>query len=167
MLAFDPHIIQLLLLTLAAALMIVIGLLLWDLRDKREQIRRLTALALTQGKAERLDFYDDKGELKLSVNSDMVYYLEAADNYVIIHYINAGKAEKLFVRTSLKNIEWRYRDKQLVRCHRSFIVNLPRVEMMRRQDGEVVLDFNDERIPAVPVSKGYVEQIMKRFTSTK
>ncbi len=112
---------------------------------------------------EMYNFYDEKGELKLSVKPEMLYYLEAADNYVQIVYISSGKMEKLLIRNTLKNIEWRFRDKELVRCHRSFIVNIAKVQVMRRKEGEVMLDFGEEKIPLIPVSKGYGGRIMERF----
>ncbi len=109
---------------------------------------------------EMYNFYDEKGDLKLSVKPDMVYFIEAADNYVMIYYLNAGKLEKLLIRNSLKSVEWRFRDKGLIRCHRSYIVNIHLVKLFRRQDGELLLNFGDEKIPAVPVSKGYAESVM-------
>ena len=112
---------------------------------------------------DKYNFYDEKGELKLSVSPELVYYLDAADNYVQIHYLNAGKLEKLLIRNSLKNIEWRFKDKGLVRCHRSYVVNLNLVKLFRRQEGELFLDFGDERLPAIPVSKSYGEGVMSKI----
>ena len=34
------------------------------------------------------------------------------------------------------------------------------VKLFRRQEGEVMLDFGDEKIPSIPVSKGYVDSVM-------
>ena len=116
-----------------------------------------------QDRVEMYNFYDEKGELKLSVKPEMLYYLEAADNYVEIHYMNSGKMEKLLIRNTLKNIEWRFRDKDLIRCHRSFIVNVGKVQVLRRKDGEVFLDFGEDKISPIPVSKGYGEKILERF----
>lgn len=112
----------------------------------------------------RYHFYDEKGELKLSVRPDMVYYLEAADNYVQICYMSAGKLEKMLIRNTLKNIEWRFRDKGLVRCHRSYVVNLNQVCALRRQENELVLDFGEEKIKPIPVSRGYGEIVVKQMT---
>ena len=118
-----------------------------------------------QGQDEMYNFYDEKGELKLSVKPDMLFYLEAADNYVQIIYVSGTKTEKLLIRNTLKNIEWRFREKDLVRCHRSYIVNMRKVQVLRRKEGEVLLDFGDERIAPIPVSKGYGDKIMERFTN--
>ena len=138
--------------------------ILWMVvKSRGEQIVRLQARqthVVEDVPEEMYNFYDEKGDLKLSVKPDMVYFIEAADNYIMVYYLNAGKLEKLMIRNSLKNIEWRFRDKGLIRCHRSYIVNIRLVKLFRRQDGEVLLDFGDEKIPHVPVSKGYGESVM-------
>lgn len=138
--------------------------ILWMVvKDRGAQIVRLKArqVRVTEETPEEMyNFYDEKGELKLSVKPNMVYFIEAADNYIMVYYLNAGKLEKLMIRNSLKNIEWRFRDKGMVRCHRSYIVNIPMVKLFRRQEGEVLLDFGDEKVPSVPVSKGYGDSVM-------
>lgn len=113
---------------------------------------------------EMYHFYDERGELKLSIRSEMVYYLESADNYVTIYYINGAKLDKMMIRNTLKNIEWRFLDKGLVRCHRSFIINIKKVSVIRRQESEVVVDFADGRVPTIPISRGYSEQVMNKFS---
>ncbi len=115
---------------------------------------------------EMYNFYDERGELKLSVKPEALYYLEAADNYVQIHYSNAGKMQTLMIRNTLKNIEWRFKGKELMRCHRSYVVNFSKIQLLRRQEGDVVLDFGDDRLPHIPVSKGYSNDILKRFTTS-
>lgn len=113
---------------------------------------------------EMYHFYDERGELKLSIRPEMVYYLESADNYVTIYYINGAKLDKLMIRNTLKNIEWRFLDKGLVRCHRSYIINIKKVSVIRRQESDVVVDFADSRVPTIPISKGYSEQVMSKFS---
>lgn len=133
-----------------------------DASAARSQLEKLskTEEREMQERVDMYNFYDEKGELKLSVKPDKLYYLEAADNYVKIHYSRGGKIERLMIRNTLKNIEWRFRDKGLVRCHRSYIVNLNKVQVLRRQEGEVLLDFGEEKIPPIPVSKGYGEKML-------
>ena len=145
--------------------------MLWtSLKDRDNQILRLTAKLkhaqepiADEVQPEMFNFYDERGELKLSVKPEMVYYIESADNYVVIYYMNMGKLEKLMLRNSLKNIEWRFHDKGLIRCHRSYIVNMSQVKMFKRQDGEVILEFGDERIPGIPVSKGFGESVLSKL----
>jgi len=113
--------------------------------------------------SEMFNFYDERGEMKLSVKSENLYYIETADNYVQVHYQNLGKMQVLMIRNSMKNIEWRFKDTSLMRCHRSYLVNLKKVQMVKRVEGEMQLDFNDEKIAALPVSRAYANQVMRYF----
>lgn len=146
-------------------LSIVAALFANDASEARRQLERMSEAERreVQGYADMYNFYDDKGELRLSVRPEKLYYLEGADNYVKIHYSNGGKMERLMIRNTLKNIEWRFRDKGLVRCHRSYIVNLSKVQVLRRQEGDVLLDFGEERVLPVPVSKGYGEKMLSHL----
>ena len=146
-------------------LFVIIGVLWAVFGDVAEQIR-LWEQGNMQDSREQdtmYKFYDEKGDLKLIVKPEMLFYLEAADNYVQIHYMNVGRMEKMLIRNTLKNIEWRFRDKDLVRCHRSYIVNLANVKVLKRSDGEVWIDFGNEKIEQIPVSKGYGDKVLERF----
>lgn len=141
-----------------------IMILMFEVREKHVQLQRLSNSTSDYAQPDMYNFYDEKGELKLSAKPDTIYYIESADNYIIVHYMSAGKKEKLMIRNTLKNIEWRFHGTQLVRCHRSFIVNLNKVQMMKRQDNEVVLDFGEAHVAPIPVSKGYGEKVISHFT---
>lgn len=112
-----------------------------------------------------LCFYDEKGDLRLSLNSDSLYYIESADNYVNIHYLNKGKINNFMLRNSLKNIDELFGTKNLLRCHRSYIVNFDKVKILRKSDDGLRLDFDNENIPNIPVSRTYSDRVMERFTS--
>lgn len=80
-----------------------------------------------------LKFTDEKGELKLSVFIDNLLYIESAENYATIHYINKSKVSHFLIRNSLKWMEENLiADTPLVRCHRSFIINLDKVKVMKK-----------------------------------
>jgi len=146
------------------ALLIVIGIVLFHyLSELQEKLALFYKEHEDREDVQMFNFYDERGEMKLSVKPDNLYYIESADNYVQIHYHNLGKMQVLMIRNSMKNIEWRFKDSTLVRCHRSYLVNLKKVQMVKRVEGEVVLDFNDEKIAALPVSKAYADHVMTYF----
>lgn len=153
---------------LIALLFAMIGVLIYAVSMLNNKIEQMTLNPESNvQEVDKYNFYDDKGDLKLSVRSDAVYYIEAADNYAIIHYMSSGKMEKLMIRNTLKNIEWRLKGKGLVRCHRSYIVNLKLVHLLRRTEGDIELDFDDAKIPNIPVSKSYAGEVMDLFTTPK
>ena len=61
-------------------------------RDKKEQIERLADYPSSlENSRDMIPFYDDKGILKFSIKKENLLYLESAENYVNICYLNKGK----------------------------------------------------------------------------
>ena len=71
-----------------------------------------------------------KKDLRLLVKLGNLFYIESADNYVNIYYLNKSKVSRFILRNSLKNIEESLTEFGLIRCHRSFIVNIEKVKVL-------------------------------------
>ena len=83
-----------------------------------------------------LPFLDDKKSLKLAVTANAILYIEAADNYVNICYLNNDKLVRFPLRSSMRSIEQICEANNIVRCHRSYYVNLRKVRAIQKgQDG--------------------------------
>ncbi len=110
-------------------------------------------------------FSDEKGDLKLSVMLDNLLYIESADNYANICYLNKSDVSHFLLRNSLKRIEEQYAaDTPLTRCHRSYIVNMDKVKILKKIKGAIVLELDVERTPDIPVSKTYYDSFMQKFS---
>lgn len=110
-------------------------------------------------------FYDEKNELRISIKRNNLLYIESADNYVNIWYMNKGKLTKFMLRNSLKAIEESLADTSVLRCHRSFIANFEQVKVIRRQKDGIYLEFGIEKVPDIPISKTYNEKVTHWFMS--
>ena len=142
----------------------IIIFLALEVKEKNARIQQLMGeIDIQKSAPERFNFYDEKGELRLSVQPELVYYLEGADNYVIIHHLNDTKMERTMIRNTLKNLAWHFRNQGLIRCSRSYIVNIMKVQMLRKVDGEVMLDFGSNKIPPIAVSKGYMADVIEKM----
>lgn len=109
-------------------------------------------------------FYDEKNELRLSIKKESLLYIESADNYVYIWYLNkAQQLSKFMLRNSLKAIEENQVDNCVLRCHRSYIVNFEQVKVIRRQKDGIYLEFNIDKVPDIPISKTYSEKVTHWF----
>ncbi|MDR2802193.1 MAG: LytTR family transcriptional regulator DNA-binding domain-containing protein, partial [Prevotellaceae bacterium] len=121
-------------------------------KDKEKQLQLLQENALAAApKQNTCSFYDERGDLRLSVARENLLYIEAADNYVTVWYLNKGSLAKLLLRNSLKAIEKNMAQTNVVRCHRSYMVNLEAVTLIRRQKGEIFMEFGKEHVPDIPV----------------
>jgi hypothetical protein len=74
-------------------------------RDKKAQIDRMSEMqAFSDNTRDMIPFYDDKSVLKFSVKKENLLYLESAENYVSICYLNKGKISKYLLRDTLKKM---------------------------------------------------------------
>jgi DNA-binding LytR/AlgR family response regulator len=146
--------------------------LYFELKDQDVIIRKLLAgRSLKQNMDnEQLEdakdivhFKDEKGTLRLLVKQSNLYYIESADNYVNIYYSNKNKITRFMLRNTLKNIEEAVSEYALIRCHRSYIVNIDKVKVLRREKDGLFIDLGVEEINDIPVSKTYSDKIMELF----
>jgi branched-subunit amino acid transport protein AzlD len=134
-------------------------------RDKKEQIERLAdSPAFSDSSRNMIPFYDDKGILKFSVMKENLLYLESAENYVNICYLNKGKVSKYLLRDTLKKMEDSFSGTEIVRCHRSYIVNFEKVKVIRKDKDGLKLEFDNPSMADIPVSKTYVNTVMQTFS---
>jgi len=109
-------------------------------------------------------FRDEKNELRFSVKTADLLYLEAADNYVIIHYLDGSKLANYMIRNSMKNIEPGMKDYSVVRCHRSYMVNFERVKIIKKEHDGLVLELDSPIKKLIPISRTYIEDVMALFS---
>ncbi|MDR0546897.1 MAG: LytTR family transcriptional regulator [Dysgonamonadaceae bacterium] len=110
-------------------------------------------------------FYDEKNELRLSVNRNNLLYIESADNYVQIWYLNKGSLARFMLRNSMKTMEEQLADTNVLRCHRSYMVNFEQINVIRRQKDGMYVEFGIKDVPDIPISKKYSEKVIQYFTN--
>ena len=98
-------------------------------------------------------FVKTNGRL-LRINFEEVLYIEALSTYVVL----VTEKQKHIVGGTLKNIEERLPFRHFLRVHRSYIVNLHRVEAL--EDNMLKLGQYE-----VPVSRGYQDELAQRLQS--
>lgn len=124
------------------------------LKNLRESIRQDEE----EQKRANVLFHDDKG-LRLSVKRDNLLLIESADNYVCVWYLNNGSVKKAMVRNTMKRVAEQLGDSNIRRCHRSYMVNLDRVKVLRREKEGIFIEIGHEGVPDIPISKTYAESI--------
>jgi hypothetical protein len=113
-----------------------------------------------------IPFRDEKGILRFSLKREDLLYLEAADNYVLIHYLDGDKQLKYMIRTTLKRIEHELPSKNLVRCHRSFMINIDHVRTIRKEKEGLIIKFESPVNTTVPISKTYLDVFIRKLSAT-
>lgn len=106
-----------------------------------------------------------EGSTKESVTllpSDFLF-AESEGNYVSIHYIDGGEANQAMLRTSMKNvIAILCENKDIIQCHRAYIVNLRYVASVEGRSSGIGLKLRHCEA-VIPVSKSYVSSVKEHI----
>ena len=110
-----------------------------------------------------INFYDYNGSLKLTINSDSLYYMESQDNYVKIYYENQGKLLSYMLRCRTKAIEENLAETSMVRCHRSYMVNVMKINHIKKVGKARYIVLTNDDIKPIPVSKSYFKNLIEKI----
>lgn len=134
-------------------------------QDKKEKLAMIQGMKEEVSTGNMIAFFDDKGVLKLSVKKESILYIEAAENYVCVHYINKDKISKYLLRETLKKLEKDFESTRIVRCHRSYMINFDKVRVIKRDKSGLKLELDIDDQTEIPVSKTYIGSVMQTFTN--
>ena len=113
-----------------------------------------------------IQIFDTKGEMRLSVRREHLLLIESADNYICVWYTNNNSPKKVLVRNTLKHVVEQLASTHIQQCHRSYMVNLDLVKVMRREKEGMFIEFGIAGVPDVPISKTYVDSVKKWLMSS-
>ena len=144
----------------------IISITAFTLQDRNSRLRQIEddydkamqERASTKG---IIPFYDERGELQLSVTKENLLYVESADNYIYIWYMKGNLPKKLMLRNTLKRTAELLADTNVMRCHRGYMVNMEQVKVLRREKEGFYLELGVEGVKDIPVSKTYGEAVLK------
>ncbi|MPR33694.1 LytR/AlgR family response regulator transcription factor [Salmonirosea aquatica] len=98
----------------------------------------------------------------LTVAVDDLLFIESADNYSEVVFIQKDKVEKTLLRGSLSRFEEQIHHPDLVRCHRSYIVNLQQVESISGNAQGYKLQLKHHSV-LIPVARRYGDRVADYF----
>lgn len=121
--------------------------------------------ARPENQTHKITLFDNSGALKLSLNPENLYYIESDDNYIKVWYTDSkGELRQYILRCRLKTVEESFKGSPLVRCHRKYIVNISKVDALRKESDGYILDLGNESIPPITVTKTYTDSVLSHFT---
>lgn len=138
-----------------------VSLLYISWKDKKVNLD--TLLKQLRSKPQFIAFKDENNILRFTIKAADLIYLSASDNYVEIHYKSGSKLKKYLLRNTLKRMEDEFHELPLLRCHRSYMVNLDQVKMFKREKGQISLWMDDEGEVTIPVSRSYGKSVTEIF----
>ena len=112
-----------------------------------------------------IQIIDEKGEMRLSIRRENLIMIESADNYVCVYYLSDQKVKKTMVRNTLNRIAEHMKGTHIVRCHRSYMINLDHAQVLHRDKEGVFIEVGIEGIPDVPISRTYAQNVQDWLVS--
>ena len=106
---------------------------------------------------------DSRGILQLSVANENLLYIESADNYMCVWYKKNDILKKQLLHITMKEMSEQLAESNIVRCHRSYMINLDLVKVMRREKGNLFLELEEPGVREIPISKTYGEAVLRRL----
>jgi DNA-binding LytR/AlgR family response regulator len=141
----------------------------YHLLDSRQSDLRAVASAITPVRDDApkmVNLHDNNGTLRLSINTDALYYFESEDNYIKVYYKHNEKLLSYMLRCRTRSVERSLEGTCMVRCHRSFIVNINKIRVMGENRRMHFLTLDDEQVSPIPVSKSYYQSLLSSLNTS-
>lgn len=132
--------------------------------EKKAEIKKLKSeldSVVTEKAATKdtISFYDERGEMQLSIAKEHFLFVESADNYVNVWYLKNALPRKLMLRMTMSRMEEQLAGTSAVRCHRSYIINMEQVKVLQRDKDGFYAEMGIEGVPDLPVSRTYSDAV--------
>ncbi len=123
----------------------------------------IIASSLRHGRSSqvKIRLLSENGRDHLNLNSEELLYVKSQDNYSSIVIEKDGICKRILLRGSLTFFENQIQDNSIVRCQRSFLVNLNRVVKFSYNSKVGTLELGGV-LEVIPVSKKYLAHIKTR-----
>lgn len=141
----------------------ILCILFFSYQERSAKLKELMNENIGFKSSSLISIRDSRGVLQLSVAKENLIYIESADNYICIWYLKNEMLKKQLMRITMKDISEQLADTNIVRCHRSYMVNLDLVKVMRREKENLFLELGVPNVKEIPISKTYGEQVLRRL----
>jgi len=134
----------------------------------QEQARKLKAIRheLESGRDSNdpyIQVLDERGEMRLSIKRENLLYIAAEDNYVCVSYLAGNNVKNIMVRNTLKRVAEQLDSDKIMRCHRSYLVNIDHIKVLRREKDGFYIEMGIDKVPDIPISKTYGEALTSKI----
>ncbi len=108
-----------------------------------------------------ISFKESSDKEKLNLRLKDILYVESSDNYVVIYYRFNQTIEKEILRNTIKKLELELQPYQIIRCHRSYMVNPINIIKKEKTNKGFNLFLKGVENITIPVSKSYNSELEK------
>ena len=120
---------------------------------------------LTRHDTKLLTVNDENDRPVISMPSDHLIYIKSEDNYIAVVYRAGDKIKKTLVRSTLKKLEDRFTSANMLRTHRSFMVNMDNIGEVRRTTRGFAIKMKHVE-EEIPVSSNYKTRLEEKIAGS-
>lgn len=125
----------------------------------RKKYNKLSQLSTESTKIKNLILFDGSYKNdKIALLPEQILFINSQDNYACIHYLEKGELIRHMIRSTLSRIEHSIQSQLLIRCHRSYIINLSQIESYKKEKNRRNLKLKHYN-KSIPVSKKKIHMI--------
>lgn len=132
-------------------------------RDSKKKLSGILELPESAAQRPMVHLRDEKGMLRMSLKHSDLLYMQGSDNYVTVFYQAQEKLTKFMLRNTLRAMEEELKEEAIIRCHRSWLVNIEKVKLIRREKEGLLLELDSTPPSSVPVSRTYMHDVLAAF----
>jgi len=132
-------------------------------RDSKQKLSEIREQPELSGQKPMIALRDEKGVLRMSLKLSDIIYMQGSDNYVTVWYQAQNKLSKFMLRNTLRAMEDELSEEPVIRCHRSYLVNIEKVKLIRREKEGLSLELDSTPVCTVPVSRTYMDDVLAAF----
>lgn len=154
--------------SIAAASVLVVINQLYLLRQKVEQLSKDSTLKQNEADKKapsKIEFESENKTDYFQVLTEQLILIKSASNYVEVVYRQNDKVHKKLIRNTMQKIEKLFAPyPEMIRCHRSFIVNKNYIQKVERGPNGLVL-FMSDYPQEIHTSRQYVLKVKEALKS--
>lgn len=133
-----------------------IGILLLYLEQQVQMVEELTLkVNKPANPSESITISDENGKVALNMPLRNVLYFKSEDNYILLFYKNENGLKKELIRTNLKKLEQELNVSNLIRIHRSYMINSQNLLSAVKTPRGYMVRMDVESTHHLPVSATY------------
>lgn len=132
-------------------------------RDNKMKLSGIMELPDAPGHRPMVHLRDEKGVLRMSLKHSDLLTVQGSDNYVTVCYQSPDKLSRFLLRNTLRAMEEELKAAVIIRCHRSWLVNIEKVKLIRREKEGLLLEIDSTPPSSVPVSRTYMHDVLAAF----
>jgi hypothetical protein len=136
------------------------AILLLYLEAQLQAVEQLTVKVNRAVTTDTVTIHDENGKAVLTLPLKNILYFKSEDNYILLYYKQDNQARKELIRTNLKKLEQELNFANLIRIHRSFMINTQNLLSAARTSRgyQVKMDSTEEPLPVSATYQSVFEE---------